>query len=78
MPRVSLYLRNNSDRRTNTVSGSWRFAILEMQVILCELVAKFLFAEVENEPVRVRFLNNLLPIVPSGERALPLRITRIL
>ncbi|KAJ6554209.1 cytochrome P450 [Mycena capillaripes] len=56
----------------------WRFAILEMQVIFCELVAKFSFAEVENEPVRVKFMNNLLPIVPSGDRALPLRITRIL
>ncbi|KAF7350059.1 Cytochrome P450 [Mycena venus] len=55
----------------------WRFAILEMQVILCHLVAKYSFAEVEGEVIRPCFLNNLLPIVSSGEKALPLRITRI-
>ncbi|KAJ6571206.1 cytochrome P450 [Mycena capillaripes] len=56
----------------------WRFAILEIQVILCELVAKFSFAEAENESIRVKYLNVLLPTVTSGEKALPLRISRIL
>ncbi|KAJ7159039.1 cytochrome P450 [Mycena crocata] len=52
----------------------WRFAILEMQVILCEVVAKFSFAASEDTVVRPRLLNNLLPIVSSGEKALPLHI----
>ncbi|KAJ6571227.1 cytochrome P450 [Mycena capillaripes] len=57
----------------------WRFAILEMQVILCEVIAKFSFAEPGNEHVRVKYLNNnLLPIASSGDRALPLCITRLL
>ncbi|KAJ7604285.1 cytochrome P450 [Mycena polygramma] len=56
----------------------WRFAILEMQVLLCELVGKFSFAEPENESIRARYMNNLLPIVTNGDRALPLRITRVM
>ncbi|KAJ7643400.1 cytochrome P450 [Mycena polygramma] len=56
----------------------WRFVILEMQVLLCELVGKFSFAEPEAESVRARFINfNLLPITANGDRALPLRITRV-
>ncbi|KAJ7854150.1 cytochrome P450, partial [Mycena olivaceomarginata] len=50
--------------------------ILEMQVILCELIAKFSFAEADKS-VRPRFLNILMPINESGDKALPLRITRI-
>ncbi|KAJ7895388.1 cytochrome P450 [Mycena leptocephala] len=55
----------------------WRFAILEMQVILSHLVGKYSFAEVEDETIRPTYLNNLLPIVKSGERAVPLYITRV-
>ncbi|KAJ7116111.1 cytochrome P450 [Mycena crocata] len=55
----------------------WRFAILEMQVILCEVVAKFSFAESKDASVRPRLLSNLLPIVSSGARALPLHITPV-
>ncbi|KAJ6517890.1 cytochrome P450 [Mycena vitilis] len=56
----------------------WRFAILEMQVLLCELVGKFSFAEPDGESVRAKFINfNLLPIAANGDRALPLRITRV-
>ncbi|KAF8200450.1 cytochrome P450 [Mycena galopus ATCC 62051] len=56
----------------------WRFAILEMQVIVCELVGKFSFAEPDTEPAQPRLMTALLPIVSSGERALPLRVTRLL
>ncbi|KAJ7870890.1 cytochrome P450 [Mycena leptocephala] len=55
----------------------WRFAILEMQVIICELVAKFSFKEPDNESSQPRFLNSLQPIVSSGARALPLCITQL-
>ncbi|KAJ6523456.1 cytochrome P450 [Mycena vulgaris] len=56
----------------------WRFAILEMQVILCELVAKFSFAEAENTRIRPQYMNQLLPIAANGEKALSLRVTRLL
>jgi len=55
----------------------WRFALLELQVILSRLVTKFSFAQVEGESIQPRFLNNLLPIVSSGDKALPLCITRL-
>ncbi|KAJ7926966.1 cytochrome P450 [Mycena leptocephala] len=55
----------------------WRFALLELQVILSRLVAKFSFAEVEGESIKPQLLNNLLPIVSSGDKALPLCITRL-
>ncbi|KAJ7082294.1 cytochrome P450 [Mycena epipterygia] len=56
----------------------WRFAILEMQVIICELVGKFSFALSENDPVRTRFAATLLPTVRNGEKGAPLCITRVL
>ncbi|KAJ7920916.1 cytochrome P450 [Mycena leptocephala] len=56
----------------------WRFAILEMQVILCELVGKFSFALPENDPVRVRVANTLVPTMSNGQKGIPLNITRIL
>ncbi|KAJ7643402.1 cytochrome P450 [Mycena polygramma] len=55
----------------------WRFAIMEMQVLFSELVGKFSFAEPEDECVRAKYINNLLPVATNGERALPLRITRL-
>ncbi|KAJ7090700.1 cytochrome P450 [Mycena epipterygia] len=56
----------------------WRFAILEMHVIICELVGKFSFALSEKDPVRTRFADTLLPTVRSGEKGAPLCITRVL
>ncbi|KAJ6529931.1 cytochrome P450 [Mycena vulgaris] len=56
----------------------WRFAILQMQVILCEIVGKFSLDLPENDPVRARIVNLLIPTVGSGEKGVPLRITRIL
>ncbi|KAJ7858237.1 cytochrome P450 [Mycena olivaceomarginata] len=57
----------------------WRFAILEMQVILCELVGKFAFALPEDDidPVRVRLANTLQPTMADGQKGVPLRVTRI-
>ncbi|KAJ7480993.1 cytochrome P450 [Mycena latifolia] len=56
----------------------WRFAVLEMQVIVYELVSKFSFAISEQDPVRTRVTSTLLPAVPSGQKGAPLCITRIL
>ncbi|KAJ7764306.1 cytochrome P450 [Mycena metata] len=56
----------------------WRFAVLEMQVIFCELVGKFAFAEPDGEPPQPRLMTALLPMNSKGERALPLCITRVL
>lgn len=49
-----------------------------MQVILCELVGKFSFALPENDPVRVRVANTLVPTMSNGQKGIPLNITRIL
>ncbi|KAF7356355.1 Cytochrome P450 [Mycena venus] len=46
----------------------WRFAILEMQVIICELVGKFSFTLPKDDPVRVRSAIGLLPIMSNGEK----------
>ncbi|KAJ7091293.1 cytochrome P450 [Mycena crocata] len=56
----------------------WRFAILEMQVIICELVGKFSFALPENVSVSARHATSLFPIVSTGQKGAPLRVARIL
>ncbi|KAJ7200096.1 cytochrome P450 [Mycena pura] len=55
----------------------WRFAILEMQVFFSKLVGEFSFALSEEDCLRTRYGNMLVPITPSGEKAAPLYITRI-
>ncbi|KAJ7184881.1 cytochrome P450 [Mycena filopes] len=55
----------------------WRFAILEMQIFICELVGKFSFALPENESVRVRFVNTLTPWMANGKKGAPLIVTRV-
>ncbi|KAJ6548578.1 cytochrome P450, partial [Mycena capillaripes] len=55
----------------------WRFALLEMQVVLCELVGKCSFALPENDPVRVRIANTLVPTTSNGQKGVPLRVSRI-
>ncbi|KAF7358155.1 Cytochrome P450 [Mycena venus] len=55
----------------------WRFAILEMQVIICELVSKFSLMETEGESSQPRFLSNLMPVLSSGEKTVPLHVTRL-
>ncbi|KAF7333967.1 Cytochrome P450 [Mycena sanguinolenta] len=48
----------------------WRFAILEMQTVLCELITKFAFSVPEKEqgPIRSRLATTLLPIDVNGEK----------
>ncbi|KAJ7158005.1 cytochrome P450 [Mycena crocata] len=55
----------------------WRFAVLEMQVIICELVGKFSFALADEEPIRTCYANTLYPGFVSGKKGAPLRVTRI-
>ncbi|KAF7359884.1 Cytochrome P450 [Mycena venus] len=61
---------------THTRLG-WGLAILEMQAILYKLVGKFSFALPEDDVIRTRLANTLLPAGRSGEEAAPLRVTRI-
>ncbi|KAJ6536352.1 cytochrome P450 [Mycena capillaripes] len=56
----------------------WRFAILEIQTIICEVVSKFSFTEPDNEPIQPRVMTALLPIAKTGKRGLPLCVSRIL
>ncbi|KAJ7850114.1 cytochrome P450 [Mycena leptocephala] len=55
----------------------WRFALLEMQVFICELVAKFSFALPEGESVGTRWATTLQPIMSNGQKGAPLCIKRI-
>ncbi|KAJ7633945.1 cytochrome P450 [Mycena rosella] len=57
----------------------WRFAprVLEMQVFFSKLVGEFSFALPEDDCLRTRYANMLIPVTPSGEKAAPLHITRI-
>ncbi|CAK5271729.1 unnamed protein product [Mycena citricolor] len=57
----------------------WRFAILEMQVILAELVPKFVF-KIPDDPVlamRFRFANTLMPCNDKGEKRAWLAVERV-
>ncbi|KAK7044320.1 cytochrome P450 [Favolaschia claudopus] len=54
----------------------WRFAVSEMQIVFCELVGKFSFAETDTEATRPRFMTSLQPIAENGRKGLPLRIIR--
>jgi len=56
----------------------WRFAILEMQVVICELVGKFSFILPDNDPVRVRLANTLQPTMSNGQKGALLWATRVL
>ncbi|KAJ7333951.1 cytochrome P450, partial [Mycena albidolilacea] len=56
----------------------WRFAVLEMQVFLAELVGKFSFTfPAEGDTIRMRLMGTLSPILPSGEKGAPLCVTRV-
>ncbi|KAF8193097.1 cytochrome P450 [Mycena galopus ATCC 62051] len=50
--------------------------ILELQVFFSELVGKFSFSLPAGDQVCTRFANTLLPVIPSGEKAAPLCVTR--
>ncbi|KAK6966526.1 cytochrome P450 [Favolaschia claudopus] len=55
----------------------WRFALLEMQVVLFELVGNFRFTpSKDGHRLRSQFANSLMPILPDGNRGAPLTVTR--
>ncbi|KAF7328879.1 Cytochrome P450 [Mycena venus] len=57
----------------------WRFSILEIQVLLCELIGKLSFtlpADSDNV-VRAKCVGLLTPTLPSGEKGLMLRVNKI-
>ncbi|KAJ7445501.1 cytochrome P450 [Mycena galericulata] len=58
----------------------WRFAIMEMQVLLCELVGKFSFSlpEEDSRIVRTRLSNTIFPTDSAGNKTASLLVTRIL
>ncbi|KAK7045184.1 cytochrome P450 [Favolaschia claudopus] len=57
----------------------WRFAILEMQTIVCDLIGKFAFSTSENEdgPFRLRLATTLLPLNGKGEKGAKLCVKRV-
>ncbi|KAJ7455721.1 cytochrome P450 [Mycena latifolia] len=59
------------------VCAGWRFALLEMQVILTELVRKFSFALPKDSVVRVHFSATQFPVDGEGAKGLWLSVERI-
>ncbi|KAJ6489597.1 cytochrome P450 [Mycena vitilis] len=59
------------------VCAGWRFAVLEMQVILADLVLNFSFSSSKYDPVRPLYAGILLPITNEGTKGLPLFIERV-
>ncbi|KAJ7059764.1 cytochrome P450 [Mycena amicta] len=60
----------------------WRFALLEMQTLLFTLVRGFRFSIPDVDkmgagPSRVKALNLLMPVLPSGEKGLVLNVEKI-
>ncbi|KAJ7766107.1 cytochrome P450 [Mycena metata] len=55
----------------------WRFAVLEMQVFICELVRQFSFALPEDDNVRVRLATTLHTVMASGQTGSPMIVSRV-
>jgi len=55
---------------------AWRFAVLEMQVILSELIRKFSFTLPENDNIRLKLSNTLQPTDSSGQKCVRLCVAR--
>ncbi|KAJ6494545.1 cytochrome P450 [Mycena sanguinolenta] len=57
----------------------WRFAVLEIQVFLFELVSRFSFSlpQDDDDSVRARFATALTPVLRNGQKGALLCITRI-
>ncbi|KAJ7764225.1 cytochrome P450 [Mycena metata] len=55
----------------------WRFAISEMQIFICELVRRFSFALPEDDTVRIRLVNTLMPVMSNGQKGAPLIVSPI-
>ncbi|KAK7007996.1 cytochrome P450 [Favolaschia claudopus] len=58
----------------------WRFALLEMQIFICELVAKFHFSLPDEDHLnaRCRYAFTLQPVLPDGKKAAFLQIKRVM
>ncbi|KAJ6520509.1 cytochrome P450 [Mycena sanguinolenta] len=59
------------------VCAGWRFALLEMQVILTEIVLNFSFALSKDDLVRPFYAGILLPMTEQAVKGLPLFIERL-
>jgi cytochrome P450 len=59
------------------VCPGWRFALLEMQVILTELVAKFSVSLPENNVIRARLSTVQFPVDNEGAKGLHLAVERL-
>ncbi|KAJ6601149.1 cytochrome P450 [Mycena vulgaris] len=59
------------------VCAGWRFAVLEMQVILAELVTNFSFTQSADDTVRPLYAGILVPITKEGVKGLPLFLERV-
>ncbi|KAJ7222873.1 cytochrome P450 [Mycena haematopus] len=59
------------------VCAGWRFALLEMQVILVELVLNFSFAVSKDDLVRPLYAGILVPMTEKEVKGLPLFIERV-
>ncbi|KAK6980906.1 cytochrome P450 [Favolaschia claudopus] len=55
----------------------WRFAIVELQVFICELVGKFEFSLPPEGPARCRYGGTLMPVLPDGRKGALLSIKRV-
>ncbi|KAK7064998.1 cytochrome P450 [Favolaschia claudopus] len=57
----------------------WRFALLEMQIFVCELVAKFQFSLPDEDHLnaRCRYAFTIQPMLPNGKKAAFLKIKRV-
>ncbi|KAJ7897582.1 cytochrome P450 [Mycena olivaceomarginata] len=55
----------------------WRFAILEMQLFLCELVGKFSFTLPAEGAPRTKFAGLLQPTMSNGQKGAPVVIKRV-
>ncbi|KAF7349117.1 Cytochrome P450 [Mycena venus] len=58
------------------VCPGWRFAILEMQAIISELIRKFSFTLQANDNIRVKLANTLQPTDSSGQKCVRLYVAR--
>ncbi|KAJ7198990.1 cytochrome P450 [Mycena pura] len=56
----------------------WRFAILEIQVFLCELVGKFSFSLPADHSIEVRVATTLIPTDSQGKKCALLSVKHIL
>ncbi|KAK6980934.1 cytochrome P450 [Favolaschia claudopus] len=56
----------------------WRFALLELQVFICELVGNFEFSLPPQGPARCCYGGTLLPALPDGKKGAVLRVERVM